>query len=125
MIRTLLFVTLLLLWKLAMAQLANTLKDSSTLFLRAYDVMPDRNYTFEQILTDTSIRLVANDSLLPYEATRYWLKLTIANSFDYAEPYHLIVEPDVNNTLYYVDASTKKWISTQAGASSHATIFQV
>ncbi|MBD2700249.1 hypothetical protein IC229_06360 [Spirosoma sp. BT702] len=116
MIRSLLFVTLLLLPVSAFTQLPTVLTDSASVHVSAYELAPDRNYTFEQILTDTSIQFVANDLLQPHQATQYWLKLTITNPFDYAEPYHLIVEPDVNNTLYYVDASTKKWISTQAGA---------
>lgn len=106
---------LVLLRVAAFAQPLHTLSNSPAAQINNYAVLPDRGYSFNTILNDTTLAFVVNDSLRPREATRYWLKINIANPFDEALPYNLQVQPTLNNTLYYFDANARKWVSDDAG----------
>jgi DNA-binding CsgD family transcriptional regulator len=113
--RTSIFFILLLLPVAAFAQPVYTLSDSPTAQIKNYALLPDRGYSFDKILTDTTLPFIVNDPLSPGQANSYWLKIIIANPFQEARPYHVQVRPGLNNTLYYFDANAQKWVSDQAG----------
>ncbi|WP_461116286.1 7TM diverse intracellular signaling domain-containing protein [Spirosoma jeollabukense] len=101
---------------MAYAQTADALKDHSTAQIKSYALLIDQGYTLDQVRTDTILRFVPDDSLRPVEATYYWLKVVIANSAHYDEFYNVSVQPSLNNTLYYFNQNTQRWISQQGGA---------
>lgn len=106
---------LVLLRVAALAQPLHTLSDSPAAQINSYAVLPDPGYSFNTILSDTTLPFVVNDSLRPRQATSYWLKINIANPFHEATPYNIQVRPALNNTLYYFDANARKWVSDEAG----------
>lgn len=107
----------LLLWSsiVTFAQPVNTLTDSTTIQIKNYTVLPDLGYSFQGVLSDTSLPFIVNDSLRPVAASAYWLKVIIASPFHYARLYNVQAQPNVNNTLYYLNADAQKWVSNQAG----------
>ncbi|WP_149244298.1 7TM diverse intracellular signaling domain-containing protein [Dyadobacter sp. 32] len=97
------------------AQKILTLTDSARIQLDSYTLLPDQGYSFEQVLTDTTLHFVRNDSIRPQQASAYWLKIKLANPSHYTQPYMLRVRPVLQNTLYYFNADSQTWVSTKAG----------
>lgn len=106
---------ILLLPVAAYAQPVYILSDSSTATISQYAVLPDRGYTFEKILADTSLNFVEEDSLRSGNVTDYWLKIRIKNPFHYADTYNISVNLNVNNVLYSFNENTQKWVTYQNG----------
>jgi DNA-binding CsgD family transcriptional regulator len=106
---------LVLLRVAALAQTHYTLSDSPAVQINNYAVLPDKGYSFNTILADTTLPFIENDSLRPHQATSYWLKINIANPFHEALPYNLQILPALNNTLYYFDANARQWVLDEAG----------
>ncbi|GLU54499.1 7TM diverse intracellular signaling domain-containing protein [Dyadobacter frigoris] len=109
------YLIILLLPAAAFAQPVNNLSDSSTAAINQYAVLPDRGYTFEKILSDTSLVFIDGDSLRSGNATNYWLKIRINNPFHYADVYNVSLNLNLNNVLYYFNENTQKWVSYQNG----------
>lgn len=107
--------TLLLLSVASFGQQVFTLNDSATAEINHYAVLPDRGYTIEQIVADSTLPFVAHDSLRPLQESEYWLKIKIKNPFQYAEAYNIWLFPYLNNALYYLDADSNKWVVQKAG----------
>jgi DNA-binding CsgD family transcriptional regulator len=103
-----------------MAQPIYLLPGHAHLKLKSYALLPDHGYSFEQILADTTLHFVENDSLRPQETTAYWLKIKLASPSHYPERYRLRVRPLINHTLYYYDADSGTWQSATAGIMAAA-----
>ena len=99
----------------ACTQYIHTLTNTAIAPIENYAVLPDHQYDLHKILTDTTLRFTNNDSLRPQQARSYWLKLTIANQFDEARSFILQTLPNLNNTIYYFDANSNKWLSDKNG----------
>lgn len=81
-----------------------------------FQVLPDRNYSFEKIISDSS--LVFTDNTLLYnfkENSAYWVKFSIENPLRYPQEYYLSIFPFIDNTLYYFDTDANKWENTSSG----------
>jgi DNA-binding CsgD family transcriptional regulator len=99
----------------ACTQYIHTLTNTAIAPIENYAVLPDQQYNLHKILTDTTLRFTNNDSMRPQQARSYWLKLTIANQFDEARSFTLQTLPNLNNTIYYFDANSNKWLSDKNG----------
>jgi hypothetical protein len=97
------------------AQPVFILADSARIQLNSYTLLPDQGYSFGQVLTDTTLHFVQNDSIRPQQATAYWLKIKLASPSHYTQPYKLRVRPALRNTLYYFNADSQTWVSSMAG----------
>lgn len=100
---------------LAFAQPVQTLTNRPVAPIANYAVLPDRHYDLQTILTDTTLHFTNNDSLRPQQADGYWLKLTINNPFNEARSFTLQTLPNLNNTIYYFDANSNKWLHDKNG----------
>ena len=85
-----------------------------------FSVLADKNYTFEQVRNDTTLRFltVKNDIfplLYPDSADAYWVKVSVYNPFAYAEKCMASFLPMTDNTLYYYDENEKKWRTCRNG----------
>lgn len=109
------FLIILLLPVAALAQPVYILNDSSTATVNRYAVMPDRGYTFQQILSDTALVFTDGDSLRSGTTRYYWLKMRIKNPFRYADAYNISLNLYVNNVLYNFNENTQKWVTYQNG----------
>ena len=100
---------------LAFAQPVQTLTNRLVAPIDNYAVLPDRHYDLQTILTDTILHFTNNDSLRPQQAGSYWLKLAINNPFNEALSFTLQTLPNLNNTIYYFDANSNKWLHDKNG----------
>ncbi|AHJ97153.1 7TM-DISM domain-containing protein [Hymenobacter swuensis] len=75
----------------------------------AVDVLPDRNYSWPQIRTDTALTFRPADSLRTAQARRFWLRLTMRNPSRYTAATRLTVLPNLANTLFYFDEDARAW----------------
>jgi 7TM diverse intracellular signalling len=97
------------------AQPVYTLTDSPKAAIKSYALLPDKGYSIEKIIQDSTLPFVVNDSLRPAQHYSYWIKIEVANPFHYAEAYNVWLRPYLNNTLYYFDANAQKWVTQQTG----------
>ncbi|MBE9464437.1 7TM diverse intracellular signaling domain-containing protein [Dyadobacter subterraneus] len=112
------FLIILLLPVAAFAQPVYLLSDSSSATIKRYAVLPDRDYTFEKIVSDTTLAFVEGDSLGKGHATHYWLKIRIKNPFHYAGEFYISLNLNLDNILYYFNENTQKWVAYQNGMAS-------
>jgi len=75
----------------------------------AVGVLPDRNYSWPQIQTDTTLAFRLADSLRTAQARRFWLRLTVRNPSRYPAATRLTVLPNLANTLFYFDEDARVW----------------
>ncbi|MDQ6480585.1 7TM diverse intracellular signaling domain-containing protein [Dyadobacter sp. LHD-138] len=92
-----------------------TLNDSTSVSTDQYEILPDRGYTFDQILANPSLPFSAEDSLRLAEIPVYWLRVKVNNPYGYARSYDVRVEPLMDNTLYNFDYNAGKWVGYRAG----------
>jgi len=113
-LRRLLFCFVLILSTLTVfAQQTNTLDTADRFQVKHFALLPDRGYTFQQILSDSTLRFTSNDSL--EYGTVYWIKIIVANPFHHAEQFNIGINPYLDNTWYYFNADDQKWISHRTG----------
>jgi DNA-binding CsgD family transcriptional regulator len=105
----------------AWAQPVHTLTNATTARIENYSVLPGKQYDLHTVLSGTTLPFSINDSLRPQQAGSYWLKLSIANPFGEARSFTLQTLPNLNNTLYYFDANSDKWVSDKNGIITSST----
>lgn len=96
------------------------LTDSTKVELKNKALLADHNYSFEQILADTTLPFITGDSLRPVLHNNYWIRLKIVNPSAYAQAYELRMRPFLSNTLYYFDANAQRWMQQSAGIMIHS-----
>lgn len=112
-----LFVIFLTLSFIAFTQSVYTLTDKDTVFVKNFAILEDRQYSFEQILSDSTLQFTPADSLKPYETDVYWIKFLVQNPFAYTEKQLVAFHPSLDNTLYYYDYNQKKWVENSNGVA--------
>ncbi len=110
---------LLLLFKtcLLFAQNLYPLTNKDFNYLENFEVLPDKNYTFEQILNDTSLVFKKyDDSKYNFQATNYyWLRFSVKNTSVDTEKAYLLPSPNFHNVLYSYNATKRQWTTAAAG----------
>jgi DNA-binding CsgD family transcriptional regulator len=109
-------------WAVAQRQSVFTLTGAdSDETVDKFSILVDKSYTFEQVLSDTTLRFVsAVDStrhILSTQYDAYWIKVKVHNPSVYAEKYMVEFLPMLDNTLYYFNENEKKWITCSNGVS--------
>lgn len=99
------------------AQSQNVIKlnESASIKSKGFSILPDKSYTFQQILTDKSLKFKHTDTLAINVTDAYWIKLKVHNPFAYSEKYMVEFLPMVDNTLYYFNKNQQKWLSYSNG----------
>jgi DNA-binding CsgD family transcriptional regulator len=100
------------------ARQVHTLTDRPTASIHNIEVLPDDNYDWQEIQSDSGLTFVSNDSLRPGLHTTYWYKIYIHNPFPEARSFALRVQPALHNTLYYFDANAGQWVNDEGGLQS-------
>ncbi len=78
----------------------------------------DENYTFDQILTDSTLIFQESPENYKFEKQEYcWFRISIKNNSVYTQKGYLQPVPEMNNILYYYNFETKKWNFHKAGIS--------
>jgi uncharacterized membrane protein YciS (DUF1049 family)/Na+-transporting methylmalonyl-CoA/oxaloacetate decarboxylase gamma subunit len=97
------------------AQPVNVLSDSNSQFVHHYYLLPDAQYSFDRVLTDTTLPFSAGTQMTYQESGVYWVKIHIDNPSEYARKYALFTLPLFDNTIYYYDQDAKKWVENRTG----------
>lgn len=83
--------------------------------LAAPGVLPDKNYSWDQIRRDSTLAFAPADSLHPAQRRRYWLRLALRNPSHYTQATELTVLPGLDNTYYYYDEDARAWRTRRVG----------
>jgi DNA-binding NarL/FixJ family response regulator len=98
------------------AQVLHTWADSiPSIKITAPAVLPDKGYTFKEMLAGTTPAFAIQDSLKIRDADFFWIKLIIDNPGEYDVPVTLEPYPYLYNTLFYFDYNQKQWNENKAG----------
>jgi len=81
-----------------------------------FQVLPDRNYSFEKIISDSSLLFTTNPLLYNFKENKaYWVRFTIENPFRNTQDYYVSVFPFIDNLFYYYDKDANKWQKIRSG----------
>jgi hypothetical protein len=84
--------------------------------IKTFEILLDKNYTFEQILNDSSLVFQENPKFYKFEKEDYcWFRFSIQNNSVYTKEGYFIAVPEIDNTLYYYDFEKTKWNTIQSG----------
>jgi hypothetical protein len=81
----------------------------------AFDILPDKSYSFQDILQNKTLRFTKSATLQHTVADAYWIKLRVHNPSAYSEKYFVEFLPMTDNTLFYFDKNQQKWVSHANG----------
>ena len=98
------------------AQHVNSPIEDTTATIRTVSILPDRNYTINQILTDRSLKFEQINSIRPNKIEQFWFKLQIYNQSRYTEDYDIAIFPNYSNVLYYFNENEQKWVSNESSS---------
>lgn len=104
-----LFLILLLVVVRLNAQTIHLLTNDAVFQVKTFSVLADHQYSFDRILTDTSLRFVEQSSLATGDADYYWAKVVLENPYPNQENYHLSLSLRLNYTIYFLDSTKDKW----------------
>lgn len=99
------------------AQRNYVVTDSTSLFINTYPVLPDAHYTFNKIISDTTL-VYKPDSLKASISDNYWVRINVYNPYPDDVNYLIYLTPTLKYTLYFFNKQQNKWISTQAGLAT-------
>jgi len=110
----------------AFAQADYTIKDSNYTRLRILNVLPDKNFSFEQILKDTTLTFEKKEKIALKGLQYIWLKCTVKNALAYDQKYAVRAIPQFDNLLYYFNEDSAKWLTIRGGemVANNRTLFK-
>jgi len=91
------------------------LDDRPSINIDHYEILPDRGYTFRQIISSPKLPFVVNDSIRIDKSAVYWIRLSIENPSSYSRYYQLQIDPNMDHTLYNFNEDSGKWIAYRTG----------
>jgi DNA-binding CsgD family transcriptional regulator len=98
----------------AFSQPVNTINNTEKIL--NCTILPDSGYHFSRIIKDKSLPFRAME--LIKHASSYWYRIVVHNYSIGTQSYYLSVFPNYNNTLYYQDPDTHRWIGHNSGIYS-------
>ena len=109
----------------AYAQADYTLTNGEYKILKNIAVLPDKNYSFEQILKDTTLHFARQEKISIKGLTNYWAKCIIKNNAPYDEKIAVWGSPSFDIVLYAYNEDSAKWTATKSGnnISNNTTLF--
>ena len=84
-------------------------------YINEYQLLPNQNYSFNEILSNTNLPFLTNDSIKPNINQNYWMKIKVLNNSKYAVHSIISVFPQIDNTLFYYNLDSKTWVKVQNG----------
>ncbi len=84
--------------------------------LTTFDILIDKNYTFEQIYNNKTKPFVSYSGKYDFKGIDYcWLRFIIKNPSTYTKYAYLSVVPALHNVLYSYNTDTKSWQTLHTG----------
>jgi two-component sensor histidine kinase len=81
-----------------------------------FEVLPNRDYSFEKIISDSSLPFTSNPLLYNFkENGDYWVRFSIENTTRNAQELYLSVFPFIDDAFYYFDSTANKWQIARSG----------
>ncbi|PIY08953.1 MAG: hypothetical protein COZ18_09595 [Flexibacter sp. CG_4_10_14_3_um_filter_32_15] len=81
-----------------------------------FEILIDKDYTFEQILTDSTLVFQENPDYYKPQTEEYcWFRFSIKNPSVYSKEIYLYLVPYIDNILYYYNFEEEKWKTKQSG----------
>lgn len=78
-------------------------------------ILPDRVYTIDKILKDTTLLFLAAPDSVSQDRI-YWLKINVDNPNPSARNYVMSISPQLGNILYYFNKDNEKWLESRSDA---------
>lgn len=97
------------------AQDVQVLTNDAVLRIKNYEVLPDRQYDLNKILTDHTLPFIKNAHLNTSQADYYWIRIPIDNPYPNNESYRISLSLPLNYSLYFFDSNQKRWLSRTGG----------
>ena len=110
----------------AYAQADYTLINGQYKTLTNIATLPDKNYSFEQILHDSSLHFIKSEKIPVKGFDYYWLKFTVKNPSAYDEKYSVWAPLHFDYRLYRYDEDAAEWKTFIGGemVKNNRTIFK-
>ena len=107
------------------AQADYTIKNTDYTRLRVVHVLADKNYSFEQILKDTTLQFEKKEKIAVQGLQYIWLRCTVQNAMAYDQQYAVFTMPPFDNLLYYFNEDSAKWLTIRGGemVDNNRTLF--
>lgn len=84
--------------------------------IQNFEILLDKDYTFEQILTDSTLEFQENPKSYKFEKEEYcWFRFLAQNPSVYTKEGYIELMPNIDNTMYYYDFENNKWDSLSVG----------
>ncbi len=84
-----------------------------------FEILPDKGYTFEQILKDTSLIFIQNPERVNFQKTKeseyYWIRYSVKNPFPYSKKIYVKIFPMFDNTFYSYNFELNTWQEHHTG----------
>ena len=77
--------------------------------------LPAGQHSWPGILADSTLAFRPTDSLRLARGRQFWLRLRVSNRSRYTAAVRLLVQPNFDNTLFYVDEDARAWRTQRAG----------
>ena len=98
------------------AQVDHTLKSDEYTVLDNLNVLIDRNYSFSQILNDSTLNFKKLKQISAKGVNFYWVKYTIQNNSAYDKRFAIYGFPLFDVSLYSFNEDHKNWQETKGGS---------
>lgn len=93
-----------------------TLQNKEYDYHEYFEVLADKNYSFEQILRDKSLIFSKYSGKYDMKGLDYyWLRFIVKNPSPYTKYGYVSPHPNFHNILYRYDAESKNWKTEEAG----------
>ena len=83
--------------------------------IKSIFVLPDKNYTIQQIVTDSSLHFTKQENIFIKGLANYWVKFKIKNTSSYDEKFAIWGSPSFDNILYAFNEDSAKWLASSGG----------
>ncbi|MCE3297353.1 MAG: integral rane sensor signal transduction histidine kinase [Crocinitomicaceae bacterium] len=84
----------------------------------AFELLPNKNYSFSQVLHDKSLAFQKTDTLHTSTHQSYWCRFEVTPPGDGGEDFYVDFSPCPRLTLYYFDHVNNSWVTIENGMKS-------
>lgn len=110
-----LFISFLFVPFIVCAQVDHYIETDQFSKLDTVAVLIDKDYSFEDILTNPDLEFTKQTTISVKNITHYWVKCKVVNSFAYDQRFNIWTTPTFDTELFYFDENSNTWQSLRGG----------